>query len=87
MSDAQVAQARAEEENLRLSGVRAQLLELRLRDLGYNPGRLDGVIDGNTRNAIAAYQESQGVTVTGYVDQATAVGLMTGNISITLPGR
>lgn len=87
VSDAQVAQARAEEENLRLSGVRAQLLELRLRDLGYNPGRLDGVIDGNTRNAIAAYQESQGVTVTGYVDQATAVGLMTGNISITLPGR
>ena len=87
ISDAQVAQARAEEQNLRLSGVRAQLLELRLRDLGYNPGRLDGVIDGNTRNAILAYQEAEGVTATGYVDRATAVGLMTGSISITVPGR
>lgn len=87
ISDAQVAQARAEEQSLRLSGVRAQLLELRLRDLGYNPGRLDGVIDGNTRNAIVAYQEAEGVTPTGYVDRATAVGLMTGSISITVPGR
>ena len=87
ISDAQVAQAQREEQSLRLSGVRAQLLELRLRDLGYNPGRLDGVIDGNTRNAIVAYQEAQGVLATGYVDRATAVGLMTGSISITVPGR
>ncbi|MCF2871259.1 peptidoglycan-binding protein [Octadecabacter sp. G9-8] len=87
ISDAQVAQSRGEESNLRLSGVRAQLLELRLRDLGYNPGRLDGVIDGNTRNAIVAYQEAEGLTATGYVDRATAVGLMTGSISITVPGR
>lgn len=87
ISDSQVAQSRAEEQNLRLSGVRAQLLELRLRDLGYNPGPLDGVIDGNTRNAIVAYQEAQGLTPTGYVDRATAVGLMTGSISITVPGR
>ena len=87
ISDAQVAQAQLEEQGLRLSGVRAQLLELRLRDLGYNPGRLDGVIDGNTRNAIVAYQEAEGVTPTGYVDRATAVGLMTGSISITVPGR
>jgi peptidoglycan hydrolase-like protein with peptidoglycan-binding domain len=66
--------------------VRAQLLEHRLRDLGHNPGRLDGVIDGNTRNAIVAYQEAQGVLATGYVDRATAVGLMTGSISVTVPG-
>lgn len=87
ITDQQIARARAEEENLRLSGVRAQLLELRLRDLGHNPGRLDGVIDGNTRNAIAEYQDAQGLRATGYVDQATAVGLMTGSISITIPGR
>ena len=87
VSDAQRAQARAQEQSLRLSGVRAQLLELRLRDLGHNPGRLDGVIDADTRAAIAAYQESQGVAATGYVDQATAVGLMTGSINITIPGR
>lgn len=87
ISDAQVARSQAEEAGLRLSGVRAQLLELRLRDLGYNPGRLDGVIDGNTRNAIVSYQEAEGLTPTGYVDRATAVGLMTGSISITVPGR
>ena len=87
VSNAQIARARAEESNLRLSGVRAQLLELRLRDLGLNPGRLDGVIDDDTRRAVAAYQESQSLTATGYVDQATAVGLMTGSISITVPGR
>lgn len=87
ISDAQVAQSRAEEAGLRLSGVRAQLLELRLRDLGYNPSRLDGVIDSNTRNAIVSYQEAEGLIATGYVDRATAVGLMTGSITITVPGR
>lgn len=87
ISDDQVARAQAEESNLRLSGVRAQLLELRLRDLGHNPGRLDGVVDGDTRKAIVDYQEANGLLATGYVDQATAVGLMTGSISITLPGR
>ncbi len=87
ISDAQIAQAQAEEDTLRLSGVRAQLLELRLRDLGHNPGRLDGVIDDDTRRAIAAYQEDQGLLATGYVDRATAVGLMTGPISITIPSR
>ena len=77
----------APQAGLRLSGVRAQLLELRLRDLGYNPGRLDGVIDDNTRNAIVYYQEAEGLIATGYVDRATAVGLMTGSITITVPGR
>ncbi|MFB1023906.1 MAG: peptidoglycan-binding domain-containing protein, partial [Octadecabacter sp.] len=84
-TDAEIAQSRAEEDALRLSGVRAQLLELRLRDIGHDPGRLDGVIDDDTRNAIAAYQDSQGITATGYVDRATAVGLMTGALSITIP--
>jgi peptidoglycan hydrolase-like protein with peptidoglycan-binding domain len=84
-TDAEIAQSRAEEDALRLSGVRAQLLELRLRDIGHEPGRLDGVIDDNTRNAIAAYQDSQGIAATGYVDRATAVGLMTGALNITIP--
>lgn len=87
ISNGQINRARQEEANLRLTGVRAQLLELRLRDLGHNPGRLDGVVDDNTRRAIAAYQDANGLTPTGYVDQATAVGLMTGSISITVPGR
>ena len=87
VSDAQIAQARSEEESLRLSGVRAQLLELGLREVGHNPGRLDGVIDSDTRAAIAAYQKAQGIIPTGYVDRATAVGLMSGSINITIPNR
>lgn len=87
VSDAQIERAQAEENSLRLSGVRAQLLELRLRDMGLNPGRLDGVVDEDTRAAIAAYQDSQELVPTGYVDQATAVGLMTGAINITIPSR
>lgn len=87
VTDAQIERARTEEAGLRLSGVRAQILELRLRDLGHNPGRLDGVIDGSTRRAIGSYQEKQGLTPTGFVDQATAVGLMTGSIEIRVPGR
>lgn len=78
ITDAQIAAARAQEETLRLSGVRAQLLELRLRDLGFNPGPLDGVIDERTRAAIRAFQEATGVTPTGYVDQASLVTLMSG---------
>lgn len=87
ISEAEIASARAEEAQLRLSGVRAQLLELRLRDLGFDPGRLDGVIDGATRAAIAGYQAESGLPATGYVDQQTAVGLMTGSINITVPNR
>ncbi|MEL6958592.1 MAG: peptidoglycan-binding domain-containing protein [Pseudomonadota bacterium] len=80
--NARAARAEQEEASLRLSGVRAQLLELRLADLGHNPGRIDGVIDGNTRNAIASYQRDQGIPTTGYVDRQTAVGLMTGSINL-----
>lgn len=79
-SIAQVTQAEREEARLRLSGLRAQLLELRLRDLGHNPGTLDGVIDRDTRRAIAAYQQAQGLARTGYVDRETALGLLTGAI-------
>lgn len=87
VSDQQTAQARAEEQSLRLSGVRAQLLELTLNELGFNPGRLDGVIDRNTREAIAAYQQSNGLPPTGYVDRATAVGLMSGTLNFSFTGR
>ena len=87
ISQGEIDRARAEEEQLRLSGVRAQLLELRLRELGFDPGRLDGVIDGSTRAAITGYQADRNLPATGYVDQQTAVGLMTGSINITIPSR
>ncbi|WP_296418905.1 peptidoglycan-binding domain-containing protein [Pseudooctadecabacter sp.] len=84
VTNAQRRQARSEEQGLRLSGVRAQLLELRLRDLGLDPGRLDGVIDDQTRTAIASYQDAEGITPTGFVDRRTAIGLISGSINITI---
>jgi peptidoglycan hydrolase-like protein with peptidoglycan-binding domain len=78
VSDDEIARARAQEERLQLSGVRAQLLELRLRDLGLSPGPLDGVIDDRTRTALRSYQTDQGIAPTGYLDQATLVRLMAG---------
>lgn len=74
--DATVEAARRQEQALQLNGIRAQLLELRLRDLGFAPGPLDGVVDERTRNALRQYQEAQGITPTGYVDQTTLLGLM-----------
>jgi len=78
VAQSQRDQAQAEEAGLRLSGVRAQLLELRLRDLGLDAGPLDGVIDDTTRDAIRSYQEAQGIAPTGFVDRRTAIGLITG---------
>ncbi len=79
--DDAVAVARRHEETLGLSGVRAQLLELRLRDLGFNPGPIDGVIDEATRTALRAYQDGAGLTATGYVDQRTLIQLMAGALN------
>ncbi len=83
-SASEIERARAEEARLQLSGVRAQLLELRLRDIGLDPGRLDGVIDEDTRRAIAVYQDARDIPATGFVDQQTAVTLLTGSINFTI---
>lgn len=77
-SEDEIDTARRQEQALGLTGVRAQLLELRLRDLGYSPGPLDGVIDDRTRAALRGYQDSVGLAATGYVDQGTLVQLMAG---------
>jgi peptidoglycan hydrolase-like protein with peptidoglycan-binding domain len=39
--------------------------EARLAEMGYGPGRVDGVIDGVTRNAVIAFQKWEGRKVTG----------------------
>lgn len=49
----------------------------RLTRLGYSPGPTDGVIGGQTRNAIADFQNDNHLPVTGNLDTATvrALGL------------
>jgi len=49
-----------------------------LSALGYDPGKADGVLGPQTRQAIAAYQRSYNLTVTGELDEPTlsALGLL-----------
>jgi len=39
--------------------------EARLAEMGYGPGRVDGVIDGDTRNALIVFQKWEGRKITG----------------------
>ena len=46
-----------------------------LGELGYRPGPVDGVVGRRTQSALAAYQRSEGIPVTGYLDAETLVRL------------
>jgi peptidoglycan hydrolase-like protein with peptidoglycan-binding domain len=43
--------------------------EARLAEMGYGTGRVDGVIDGVTRNALIAFQKWEGRKVTGQLNR------------------
>ena len=43
--------------------------EARLAEKGYGTGRVDGVIDGSTRNALIAFQKWEGRKVTGQLNR------------------
>jgi len=42
-----------------------------LKLYGYKIGKVDGILGANTRNAIATFQEDNGIKVSRFVDQAT----------------
>jgi peptidoglycan hydrolase-like protein with peptidoglycan-binding domain len=46
-----------------------------LRDKGYDPGPVDGVMGSQTRHALGQYQKAQGYPVTDRVDSRTAENL------------
>jgi len=48
-----------------LSRSEVKQAEQRLSEMGYGPGRVDGVFDGVTRNALIAFQKMEGLKVTG----------------------
>ncbi len=50
-------------------------VQLALRDQGYYPGAIDGLIGPQTRAALAAYQRDHGLIVTEAVDEPTLVTL------------
>lgn len=43
-----------------------------LRDKGYDPGPVDGVLGAQTREAISQYQKAENLPVTGHLDAQTA---------------
>jgi peptidoglycan hydrolase-like protein with peptidoglycan-binding domain len=50
-------------------------LERLLKELGYNPGEIDGVVSEETHRAIAAFQRDRDMDATGLVDGNTEAGI------------
>ena len=50
--------------------------EARLSEMGYGTGRVDGVIDGVTRNALVAFQKWEGRKVTGRLSRGDFDAIM-----------
>jgi localization factor PodJL len=46
-----------------------------LRDLGYEPGPVDGIVGPKTREALVRYQRSEKIALTGRLDPETMVRL------------
>jgi hypothetical protein len=51
----------------------------RLKAAGFDPGYIDGVLGARTREALRRYQASQGLPVTGQLDEATRQVLLVGD--------
>jgi hypothetical protein len=58
-------QHKGPQSNRSLKQAEVKQAEARLAEMGYGTGRVDGVIDGVTRNAIIAFQKWEGRKVTG----------------------
>src|SRR5712691_2079397 len=53
--------------------------EARLSEMGYGTGRVDGVIDAVTRNALIAFQKYEGRDVTGRLSREDFDAIMSAN--------
>lgn len=78
------AAARAEEEALNLNFLARNLIEAQLRNLGFDPGRIDGTFDADTRRAIRRYQRNRDLPVTGYVSRAMLARLISEGLPLSL---
>ena len=58
------------------------LIQRGLRDQGFDPGPLDGVIGRRTRAAIRRWQTARGLSPTGYVDETSVRALVSPESSI-----
>jgi hypothetical protein len=52
-----------------------------LKEAGFNPGPIDGILGPRTKEALRRYQASQGLPETGVLDEATQESLMPRSVS------
>ena len=57
------------------SGTAVMVLQLRLEELGFDPGGIDGSFGPGTERAVRAFQNINGLTVDGVVGDTTAAAL------------
>ena len=64
-------------------GDEVRQIQTRLRELGYNPGTVDGIYGTNTQNAVRAFQRDKGLSVDGIAGPKTlkALGITSGTSS------
>lgn len=72
--------ARAEENALQLPRLTLVLLEQRLAFSGFDPGLIDGELDGDARRAIRQFQRANGLAPTGFLTQDAVARLLMGGI-------
>ncbi|TRD22270.1 peptidoglycan-binding domain-containing protein [Palleronia caenipelagi] len=78
-------EAEAAEQGLGLNQTARLAIETRLQALGHEPGAVDGVFDDQTRAALRRFQQASGLPATGYVNQFTAVRLLTDALRSMIP--
>ena len=65
----------AVEQGLKLSGEARRLIQMGLTVAGHDPGLVDGVFGGRTRDALRAWQRAKGLEVTGHLTREQSEGL------------
>jgi L,D-transpeptidase-like protein/putative peptidoglycan binding protein len=65
--------------NRQLTRAEVKQSEERLAEMGYGTGRVDGVIDSDTRNALVAFQKWEERKVSGALSRETFDAIMTAN--------
>ena len=54
-----------------------KVTQMTLKSLGYAPGAIDGVMGADTSSALGAFQQSQGLRITGRLNPETRAALTT----------
>ena len=75
--------ARGESAQPQMSQAEVRQVQERLKELGYYEGDIDGIYGPKTAEAMRAYQQAQGLPVTGALDQETAQALQIERVAET----